>query len=423
MDTLYEVGTPTNVVMKPLFALLAAAVVVIGTVPAGVAAASPEASPADLGTGPGPAQVQDNGTTTSTSTSTATPTDSEPTATETAGENDTTAEPDGNESNGTASAGGPGAQLAGALAVQGTEVESEVSSRAFGQRVAAAASNGSRAAIVAGEVNDSRERLADLRSRLEELEAAREAGNISEGRYRAETARIAAEIGSVERRLEQSNETAASLPADVRAANGINTSSIQRLRTEARNLSGPEVAAIARSIGGQGSGRGLGDNVGPPGRSGGASAPRGPPADADRGPPEERSGNGSGGEGAESNRGPGNGDGNNGNAADRGNGNGDGSDRGNGNGGSDGGNNPQESEANRSDRENGEGQGSGSDGNGGSNDSQGGGNDNRGNDGGNGSQGGNGDGGGSDNQGGSNGQGGSGNGNSNDNRGGNGNAA
>ncbi len=330
-----------NVVMKSLFALLVAAVVVIGTVPVGAAVASP----ADLGTGPGPAQTGDGGTEPATPTSNATG----PDATGTADGSET----DANDSNGTVSGVEPGAQLAGVVGVQRTEVESEIGSRAFGQRVAAAASNDSKAAIVAGEVNSSRERLADLRDRLDELESARDAGEISEGRYVAETARVAAEINAVERRLEQSNETAMSLPADVWAAAGINTSNIDRLRNEARNLSGPEVSAIARSIGGDRSGRGLGDNVGPPGRNGGASGPAGPPDGTDAGSPADRAGNGSGGENSVSDRGSGNGAG-----GERGSENA--PDRGSDNWESDDGETPQESEANRSDRGNGEDSGAGS---------------------------------------------------------------
>jgi len=327
--------------MKSLFALLVAAVVVIGTAPVGAAAvASPDASSADLGTGPGPAQTGDNVTTTRTPTSN---------ATNTAEGTETTAESDANTSDGTAAIE-PGAQLAGVVAVQRTEVESEVGSRAFGQRVAAAASNDSKAAIVAGEVNNSRERLADLHGRLDELEAARDSGEISEGRYRADTAQVAAGINAIERRLEQSNDTAASLPADVRAANGIDTSDIERLRTEARNLSGPEVAEIARSIGGDRSGRGLGDNVGPPGRSGEASGPGDRPDGVGAGPPENRTGNGPGDEDSVSDRDSGNGP-----DGDRDSGNGPDGDRDLGaSGGSE---NHQESEANRNDRGNGDGGG------------------------------------------------------------------
>lgn len=333
--------------MRPLFALLVAAAVVIGTAPVAAAGAAPDASPADIGTGPGPAQTADNGTVTSTPTSNAT--ESGPTASNATETPTGTATDSGNDSNATAAE--PGAQLAGVVAVQRTEVESEVDGRAFGQRVAAAASNDSKAAIVASEVNDSRERLAALRDRLAELEAAREAGNISVGRYRANAAQTVAEINAIERRLEQSNETAASLPAAVREANGINASNIDRLRTEARNLSGPEVAAIARSIGGEGSGRGLGDNVGPPGRSGEASGPTGPPAGAgngNRGPPEDRPGNVNGGDNATSKRGGANG-------SDGGSGPGNAPDRGNGQGDSSG--SPQESAASRNDRSNGDGSG------------------------------------------------------------------
>lgn len=332
---LYTVEPPTNVVMKRLFALLVAAAVVVGTVPVGAAVASP----ADLGAAAGPAQTGSDGTGTETGT---------PASTATPDGNGTTTDAGGNESNATTGVVEPGAQLAGALAVQRTEVESEVGARAFGQRVAAAATNDSKAAVVAGEINDSRERLSDLRERLDDLEAAREAGEISEGRFRAEAARVGAEIGAIERRLERSNETAASLPPDAREANGINASSIERLRTEARNLSGPEVAEIARSIGGNGVGRGLGDDAGPPEDAG----ERGPPEDAGGGPPED-AGEG----GPTEDRGNGGADGD-GAPEDRGNGDGNGSDRGNGD--ADG---PQESEASRNDRES-EGNGNGGSGGG-----------------------------------------------------------
>lgn len=369
------VGPPTNVVMKRLFALLVAAAVVVGTVPVGAAVASP----ADLGVAPGPAQTGTDGTGTATPASNATATPDG---------NGTVTDAGTNGSNATTGAVEPGAQLAGALAVQRTEVESEVGARAFGQRVAAAATNDSKAAVVAGEINDSRERLSDLRERLDGLEAAREAGEISEGRFRAEAARVGAEIGAIERRLERSNETAASLPPEVREANGIDASNIERLRTEARNLSGPEVAEIARSIGGNGAGRGLGDDAGPPEDTGEG----GPPDDAgEGGPPEDRGNGESDGEGPPEDRGSGSDDGDDGE--------GDAS-------------SPQESEANRNDREN---EGTGNDGSG---DGDGDGSGNGNGDGAGGDDAGNGNGSGSDNAGGSGD--GDGNGNGNDNAGGSG---
>ncbi|MGQ4555290.1 hypothetical protein [Halobellus sp. GM3] len=298
--------------MRPALALLVALVVVIGTAP--VAAATSNAAQASDAISAATAQVQDEGTETPTN-------DTARSATATAesdgddgtADNTTSESNDTDESNATAGLE-PGARLAGVIAVQRTEVRSEVDSRAFGQRVAAAATNESRASVVAAELNGSRERLAELRDRLAELERARDAGEISEGRYRAQSAQLRAEINALDRRLEQANESASSLPDAVRERAGINATNIERLRTDARNLSGPETAEIARGIAGGNAGRGLGDSDAPPrpngapgdsneageapGRSGNASA-GGPSGDAETGaaPGEHGSGEDSGGSG------------------------------------------------------------------------------------------------------------------------------
>ncbi|MFB6250867.1 MAG: hypothetical protein ABEI27_04125 [Halobellus sp.] len=230
--------------MRTVSALLIA-VVVVAAAPAGVVAAA-----GTVPTTSALAQAQDGETVSQTTATNATGTE-------------TTASDSGNDtasSNGTAIA--PGAQLAGVIGVQATEIDSEVESRTFGQRVAAAASNESKADVVAGALNESRDRLSDLRERLTELDQARENGTISQGRYRAEIAQITAEINSLEERLERANETAISLPEPVREQKGINHSNIEQLREEARNLSGPETAEIARGIAGDNPGRGMG--AGPP---------------------------------------------------------------------------------------------------------------------------------------------------------------
>ncbi|WP_144903825.1 hypothetical protein [Halobellus captivus] len=264
--------------MRSAVTLLVVLVVVIGTVPVGIAAATGVNSQASLAdasassTDSTAAQVRDNETATEQA-SEATAEANEPSADE--NETTTTAEDDSDAAENDSSALSPGAQLAGVIAVQRTEVDSEVSSRAFGQRVAAAATNDSKAAVIATDVDDSRERIERLRERLDELEEAHEAGEISDGRYRATAARLTAEINAVERRLGQANESASSLPESVREANGINASNIEVLRTEARNLSGPEVAEVARGIAGQNSGQGMktaamGQRGGPPGQAGDA---------------------------------------------------------------------------------------------------------------------------------------------------------
>ncbi|MFB6091984.1 MAG: hypothetical protein ABEK02_03115 [Haloquadratum sp.] len=233
--------------MRSVFVLLVAFGVVVSAALAGSAVAATGDAPPDASTpsiaDAGALQVQENETATPTNGSDST-----------------------NGSDGSPLA--PGAKLAAVVAVQGTAIQSEVGARAFGQRVAAAATNRSKAAVVATELNDSRERLETLRTRLSELRRAYEAGNVSEARYRVRMAQLNAEINALQRQLALVNETSASLPAPALRAHGVNASEIDRLRTRARNLSGPEVAAIARGIAGPNAGRGLGDPGDAPGRSG-----------------------------------------------------------------------------------------------------------------------------------------------------------
>ncbi|WP_311171609.1 DUF7096 domain-containing protein [Halobellus ordinarius] len=253
--------------MKTVSALVVALVVVIGMAPVGVAAASSGDASSSGALSAGVAQINETATATPANGSTETAT---PTANETAEENTS-------DTNGSTSDIEPGAQLAGVVSVQGTEVSEEVGSRAFGLRVAAAASNESKATVVANELNATQERLETLRDRRAELEQAYEAGELSEGQYRARVAGLSAKINAIDRRLNQTNESASSLPAEVRERKGINTSNIERLRTEASNLSGPETAAIARGIAGRNAGRGLGTAGGGPGQAGNAPERNGSP--------------------------------------------------------------------------------------------------------------------------------------------------
>ncbi|MFC7196822.1 hypothetical protein ACFQL4_22830 [Halosimplex aquaticum] len=150
----------------------------------------------------------------------------------------------------------PGEQFAGVVGVQQAEVSSEVDARAFGQRIAAAGSNRSAAGVVAAEVGDLDERLAELESQLSELERAHENGTVSEGQYRARLAKLHAEQRAIERRLNQTEQVARGLPAEALEAKGVNATAIDRLRTKASEMTGPEVAAVARSIAGKNAGGG-----------------------------------------------------------------------------------------------------------------------------------------------------------------------
>lgn len=150
----------------------------------------------------------------------------------------------------------PGERLAGVVGVQNAEVQGDVSERAFSARVANASDDDAKAAVVEDEFAESEARIAELEDRLVELNESREAGELAEGRYRAEVATAVAEIRAIERRAEAMETAADGLPASTLDDRGVDVDSIQTLRNRASDLGGPETAEIARSI--------AGDDVGGP---------------------------------------------------------------------------------------------------------------------------------------------------------------
>ena len=188
-------------------------------------------------------------------------------------ETDDAGEPDENATENAAVS--PGARLAGALGAQEAEFQGEMEQRAFGHQVAAAATNGSKAQVLAHTHERLQERLNATHERLQELKQARENGTMSEARYQAEVTEIAAETAAV-RHMGNSTERAAwGLPADVLEQNGVNVTAIHQLQTQAHNMTGQEVRDIARSI----AGNHVGQRMGPP-----EGVPGGPPSDAPGGP-------------------------------------------------------------------------------------------------------------------------------------------
>ena len=177
---------------------------------------------------------------------------------ETATNETATNEIDDGPPNGTAAA-----RLMGTVGVTEAEVEGEVERRTFGIAVARAASNNSKVGVVADQVNRTRERLRELRERREELNESYENGTMSESAYQARLATLAAQVNETETMINETEEESAGLPEGRLEAKGVNATAIQRLKTDASNLTGPEVSRIARSI-------------------------AGPPEDVERGPPEDR---------------------------------------------------------------------------------------------------------------------------------------
>lgn len=144
----------------------------------------------------------------------------------------------------------PGEALSGALGVTDAEIQGEIAERGFGIQIAQAASNDSKADIVGDQLASVEQRLDEIEQRKADLEAAREAGEISEGRYKAEMATLETERATAERLANQSANTTEELPADILDANGISIDHIHTLRDRAENMTGPEVAEIAQQIAG-----------------------------------------------------------------------------------------------------------------------------------------------------------------------------
>lgn len=118
-----------------------------------------------------------------------------------------------------------------------------------------------------------RERLTELRERRGELVAAREAGNVSETAYRAQMGRLLGDINALKSAIDVTTTSAqevnasGGMSANVETNGNVeanaNVEALAGLRAEAENLSGPEVAAVARNVTGVGNGeRGPPNGVG-----------------------------------------------------------------------------------------------------------------------------------------------------------------
>lgn len=152
----------------------------------------------------------------------------------------------------------PGTRLAGSVGVQGAELGGELESRSLDHRLNQSPSNDSKAAVIAQQANRSQERAAALEAQLEELEAARANGSISEQEYRVRAAQLSARASALARVAAQTSARADALPAETLRRNGVNVTALRALRTNAGELAGPEVAAVARGLAGPSAGRGFG---------------------------------------------------------------------------------------------------------------------------------------------------------------------
>ncbi|MGM0372472.1 MAG: hypothetical protein ACQEQJ_08210 [Halobacteriota archaeon] len=306
--------------MRRALAVFTAVMVVLGIVAGAGAAGAVTADQTSADAGPTYAEtnnttetttttVTDENTTTENTTDENTTTENTTELNETESLNDTdTNETDSlnetNETNETTETVAPGAQLSAIVSTQQAEIRGSVSERAFGHSVAAAHSNQSKAKLVANETEQLEAQLAHLRNQTEEFEQAHENGTIPEGAYYAHVSRLEAQINSMERLINQTESTSESIPANVRQAHGINSTQLEDLRSQARNMSGPENAAVARSVVGPNPGQGMGQgppaHAGPPGSNDSSSNGSMGPTDNTTGPAAD----GSMGQSADNSMGP-----------------------------------------------------------------------------------------------------------------------
>ncbi len=159
----------------------------------------------------------------------------------------------------------PGERLGGVVGVQQSELDGEIERNAFAIALERAPDDATRAGLIAEKLGQTEARLSELEERRAELQQQRENETISEGRYRAQTAKLATETETVKQQLNRSNATAATLPEETLRENDVNTTAIRTLSDRANELSGGEVAEIARGIAGDRSGM---VDRGPPGERG-----------------------------------------------------------------------------------------------------------------------------------------------------------
>ncbi|AZQ14068.1 hypothetical protein [Halorubrum sp. PV6] len=227
----------------------------------------------------------------------------------------------------------PGERLSGVIGVQRAEISGEVEARAFEVGLNRTETPEERAALVADRLNRTEERLEAIEREQRSLRERREAGELSHGQFAARMAETSARAEAVKREANRSAAVARDLPEAAREARGINVSRLDTLRERAGEASGPEVAAIARGVAGNGVGGPLAaDRRGPPedrgvgqgarngsdadrpGRGDGPGANRsdtggGPPGEGDArgGPPDGANRMGGGGDAANGSNTPANG--------------------------------------------------------------------------------------------------------------------
>ncbi|XVH31073.1 DUF7096 domain-containing protein [Haloferacaceae archaeon DSL9] len=152
-----------------------------------------------------------------------------------------------------------GERFAGTVGIEAAELEGDLETRRFSVRLSAASDDAAKVEAIDDELDDAEARLDALEERRTSLREARESGDISEGKYRAEIARLNVELRAVERAVVAADRFANQLSGDLTAQGGLTAQETTAapanrattLRERASEIRDREVAEIAREMGGE----------------------------------------------------------------------------------------------------------------------------------------------------------------------------
>jgi len=175
-----------------------------------------------------------------------------------------------------------GADISSFMQSSAAEISGAVETGMWTASFNATENESERRELVERRTGELRADLADLRERKAELEAEREAGNLSAAAYRAQIGQLIGRINALRSAINATAPRARQANADVDA--------VAMLETDVRNLTGPAIASVARNSSGVGV---RGPPAGVPGNAGDGGPPAGAgeggPSDGegDPGPPED----------------------------------------------------------------------------------------------------------------------------------------
>ena len=141
----------------------------------------------------------------------------------------------------------PGAQVASGVSVEGIVLRSDLQQRTLDVKLARAASDKERAAIVARIIQRLNGRLDTLETRYQQLQDGWQAGTISDAAYYVKNAKVVVEATTIQRMLGQLRTAATELPATQFGAQYTNTTTIGQLDKRAGVLTNSEISATSTS--------------------------------------------------------------------------------------------------------------------------------------------------------------------------------